>query len=697
MPVDLGACGVLLMPPNEIKAWSDEVRVQSNGIFQLNIWIPDPLPRRDPAHEASVRTFLEQWGPSVPPEAGDATPPDFEAQCEAMLAAGPPIISSVMGLYPADFVAELKRRNIAWFANVSTVAEARAAEGVGADVIVAQGAEAGGHRGAFDAAAAVVANGGLVLTTAGHRRSAVLEVPVVGTGGIADGRGVAAALVLGASAAQIGTGFLAIRNVEGVDVAQPLRRVLLDGQGPDATILDQDAFDVRSDATASDTSQHVAAARGAQSIATASGHKVSAVQVTWTSVVEADGAALLKSLADLGFENVRALPLSRAVQAWGIEVGRVNEHHMTALCVLEPGTATVMVVATGAGTVRTAVIDNCETTDDLVESLRTIFGRDGWLPESLHVIGARSDLDQVAEPIRDALPIPVIETLDTQLAFARGAALVAVGKVDTGAEHAAETPADRPWRVSPQKLWPAPRPPAVAPSVAEVDTESSQDVEAPRNDPRPRRERPWVVSHAKQLTISAAAVVVFGAALSLAAGSALNVENVSAVAANPSAGGASVTSASVHAVPAPVSAPSAAPVQPLAAQPPPAPPAPPAPLAPPNPRSAEPLAIPAESVATAAPQPVAVPVPRPTVAASPSATPLAAPAPPSHRHPPRPQRPPPHRRQLLRHLPRRSRPSRHHLLRRYHLLRIHHLLRLRRLCRKRLQNHRLRRTQCRSS
>ena len=167
--------------------------------------------------------------------------------------------------------------------------------------------------------------------------------------------------------------------------------VLLDGQGPDASTLDHDAFDVRSvaDATASEPSQHVAAARGAQSIATASGHKVGAVQVTWTSDVEADGAALLKSLADLGFENVLALPLSQAVQAWGIEVGRVNEHHKTALCVLEPDTATVMVVATGAGTVRTAVIDNRETTEDLVESLRTIFRRDGWLPESLHLVGSR--------------------------------------------------------------------------------------------------------------------------------------------------------------------------------------------------------------------------------------------------------------------------------------------------------------------
>ena len=56
-----------------------------------------------------------------------------------------------MGLYPPEFVTELKRRVIVWFANVSTVAEARAAEAAGADVIVAQGAEAGGHRGSFDA------------------------------------------------------------------------------------------------------------------------------------------------------------------------------------------------------------------------------------------------------------------------------------------------------------------------------------------------------------------------------------------------------------------------------------------------------------------------------------------------------------------------------------------------------------------
>lgn len=202
----LGACGALLMQPAEIAAWADEFRAHSAGPFQINLWIPDPAPVRDAAHEARVRDFLAGFGPQVPAHAGDATPPDFAQQCEALLAAKPTAVSSIMGLYPAQFVARLKHEGIAWFANATTVAEAVAAQEAGADAIVAQGMEAGGHRGCFDAAQAEVRQVGLFALLPAIVDA--VRIPVIATGGIADARGVAAAFALGASAVQVGTGFL---------------------------------------------------------------------------------------------------------------------------------------------------------------------------------------------------------------------------------------------------------------------------------------------------------------------------------------------------------------------------------------------------------------------------------------------------------------------------------------------------------
>jgi nitronate monooxygenase len=202
----MGALGALLMQPAEITAWCDEVRSAGNGRFQINLWIPDPPPSRDVANESRWREFLGAWGPEVAGDAADAKPPDFNAQCDALIAARPLAASSIMGVFPPAIVVRLKQARIAWFANVTTVAEARTAEAAGADAIVAQGAEAGGHRGCFDAAQAERTQVGLFALL-----PAVLDavkVPVIATGGIADARGIAAALLMGASAVQIGTGLM---------------------------------------------------------------------------------------------------------------------------------------------------------------------------------------------------------------------------------------------------------------------------------------------------------------------------------------------------------------------------------------------------------------------------------------------------------------------------------------------------------
>ena len=142
----------------------------------------------------------------MPPEAPSGRPPDFAEQCDALIEARAPVVSSIMGLFPPDFVQRLKNEGIAWFAVATTVADAVAAEQAGADVIVAQGMEAGGHRGAFETARAERELVGLFSLLPSVVDA--VKVPVVATGGMADGRGVAAAFALGASAVQIGTAFL---------------------------------------------------------------------------------------------------------------------------------------------------------------------------------------------------------------------------------------------------------------------------------------------------------------------------------------------------------------------------------------------------------------------------------------------------------------------------------------------------------
>jgi nitronate monooxygenase len=205
----MASMGALLLAPDAIADWVARFHAKagSDAPLQINLWVPDPPPLRDAAHEARVADFLAQHGPPVPPGAADARPPDFEAQFDAVVSARPAVLSTIMGLLAPAQATRLRAAGIAWWANVTTVAEARAALAAGADALVAQGAEAGGHRGAFDAGRARDDAVGLFALL-----PAVVDaadgVPVVAAGGIADARTAAAALLLGASALQIGTALL---------------------------------------------------------------------------------------------------------------------------------------------------------------------------------------------------------------------------------------------------------------------------------------------------------------------------------------------------------------------------------------------------------------------------------------------------------------------------------------------------------
>lgn len=203
----LGSLAAGALAPADIGPAVAGFRAQTEAAFGVNLLMaPAAQPSTEEVDRALAR--LEPWyaelGVAIP-AAPNAFAPDFEAQLEALTAAAPPVASFTFGILSADKVRALQAAGTYVVGTATTVAEARAWAAAGADGICAQGFEAGGHRGHFLAEAEASLVGTLALTAT---ICAAVDVPVIAAGGIMDGRGVAAVLALGASAAQMGTAFL---------------------------------------------------------------------------------------------------------------------------------------------------------------------------------------------------------------------------------------------------------------------------------------------------------------------------------------------------------------------------------------------------------------------------------------------------------------------------------------------------------
>ena len=184
----------------------DAVRALSSAPFGVNVFVP----RRDPVDAAALAAYLERLGREAerlgvavgePRDEDD----DWEAKIALLQATAVPVVSFTFAPPPPEAVAALRAAGSEVWVTVTSPAEARQARDGGADALVCQGAEAGGHRGAFDDRDDAEALGLLALL---RLVADAVDRPLVAAGGIADGAAVAAVLAAGASAAQLGTTFL---------------------------------------------------------------------------------------------------------------------------------------------------------------------------------------------------------------------------------------------------------------------------------------------------------------------------------------------------------------------------------------------------------------------------------------------------------------------------------------------------------
>jgi nitronate monooxygenase len=227
----LGSYGLYGYDGDRIGATAAALRAQTSKPFALNLWLPVPGEVEPELTAAEFERYLEPLRPyfaelDLPlPARPLRYLPDVDEQIAAALEARPVALSVVYGIPSPALIAASHAAGIVVLGTATTVAEARALQDAGVDAIVASGAEAGGHRVSFLRPPEDSLVGLFALLP---QVADAVDLPVVAAGGIADARGVRAAVALGADAVQVGTAFLA------TDQSAASRAHRLRLRGPDA-------------------------------------------------------------------------------------------------------------------------------------------------------------------------------------------------------------------------------------------------------------------------------------------------------------------------------------------------------------------------------------------------------------------------------------------------------------------------------
>ena len=205
----LGSFGFAYTQPEAMMRDAEEARSSTGAPFGVNLFAAKNTGAIDDAAQRGAIDALApcyaELGLKAPTPVRPPFAPDVRAQLDAVEAIAPKVFTFHLGDVPAERIAALQARGIRVGGSATCVAEAKHLQDLGVDFVVAQGAEAGGHRGTYLRDPYEAMTGTLALTRLLVRN---LRVPVVAAGGIMDGAGIAAVLALGAQAAQLGTAFV---------------------------------------------------------------------------------------------------------------------------------------------------------------------------------------------------------------------------------------------------------------------------------------------------------------------------------------------------------------------------------------------------------------------------------------------------------------------------------------------------------